>query len=325
MPLSAVQGETYVILVANSCATLIDTGDLRVTVGYDDDVDWVVDDEDNCLTVANPDQGDDDCDELGNVCDAIVNPPCAGDCDENCSVTSDELVMVSGIVSSAGSLTDCVPADWDGDGDVMVNERIMAVNSALEGCDGNGAGGATEPIVSIALFGTSGLRGAAVSFPVNLYNGVGQVAGVNLDFVYPADAITTPVCHEDQRLTEHVLEVRQVAPDRLRLVLVNPLPESETLLAAPTTMTDGVLIVCDAQIRADAPFGRWALGIERVAVSDVLGNALGFYAATGSVEVIDPNTGPLISCGIAPSPRVSWLNLLLMALFPLGLALRSRR
>ncbi|HXF03895.1 MAG TPA: VCBS repeat-containing protein [Blastocatellia bacterium] len=45
------------------------TGQVEMTVGCDDDGDDVINDEDNCPRVRNPDQGDEDLDGQGNVCD----------------------------------------------------------------------------------------------------------------------------------------------------------------------------------------------------------------------------------------------------------------
>lgn len=48
---------------------------LYATVGYDQDGDGVVDLIDNCPTVVNPDQADNDHDGVGNACDACPNDP----------------------------------------------------------------------------------------------------------------------------------------------------------------------------------------------------------------------------------------------------------
>ena len=44
----------------------------------DDENDGVYDVEDNCPLVANPDQGDDDGDGIGNFCDSDWAPSCVG-------------------------------------------------------------------------------------------------------------------------------------------------------------------------------------------------------------------------------------------------------
>lgn len=56
------------------------TGPVGMTAGCDDDGDDVINDEDNCPSVRNPDQGDEDLDSLGNLCDlcpTIADPECA--------------------------------------------------------------------------------------------------------------------------------------------------------------------------------------------------------------------------------------------------------
>jgi hypothetical protein len=65
---------------------------------------------------------------------ASAGPPCAGDCDENGSVTIAELLSGVSIALGNADLSRCRPADLDDDGSVAVNELIQAVDAALAGC-----------------------------------------------------------------------------------------------------------------------------------------------------------------------------------------------
>lgn len=60
---------------------------------------------------------------------------CAGDCDDNGTVTVGELVQAVNIALGNRDVADCLGADTDGDGEIAVAELITAVNSALAGCD----------------------------------------------------------------------------------------------------------------------------------------------------------------------------------------------
>lgn len=59
---------------------------------------------------------------------------CVGDCAENGGVTVDDLVKAVNIALGSALLETCIPADANQDGDVQVNELVLAVVNALDGC-----------------------------------------------------------------------------------------------------------------------------------------------------------------------------------------------
>ena len=61
-------------------------------------------------------------------------PACAGDCNQDGSVTVDELIKGVNIGLGTTSVDDCPSFDTNGDGAVTINEVIAAVNHALNGC-----------------------------------------------------------------------------------------------------------------------------------------------------------------------------------------------
>jgi hypothetical protein len=61
-------------------------------------------------------------------------PACAGDCNQDGSVTVDELIKGVNIALGTTSVDACSSFDANGDGAVTINELIAAVNRALNGC-----------------------------------------------------------------------------------------------------------------------------------------------------------------------------------------------
>jgi hypothetical protein len=61
--------------------------------------------------------------------------PCVGDCDENGTVTVDETVYGLGVALGQMSLENCRSLDVDGQGDVTINELVVAVGATLFGCE----------------------------------------------------------------------------------------------------------------------------------------------------------------------------------------------
>lgn len=72
-------------------------------------------------------------------------PPCVGDCGDNGAVSVDELVRGVGILLGLRAITDCVQFDRDGNGQVAVNELILGVTSALNGCQAAATPSAAVP------------------------------------------------------------------------------------------------------------------------------------------------------------------------------------
>ena len=61
-------------------------------------------------------------------------PSCVGDCNEDNSVTVDELVRGVNIALGNSELSGCPLLDASGDGQVTIDEVVRAVNAALVGC-----------------------------------------------------------------------------------------------------------------------------------------------------------------------------------------------
>lgn len=60
---------------------------------------------------------------------------CPGDCDADGEVTVDEVVLAVNVALGAAPADTCSAADADGDGSVTVDEILLALQSALAGCD----------------------------------------------------------------------------------------------------------------------------------------------------------------------------------------------
>jgi hypothetical protein len=74
---------------------------------------------------------------------------CTGDCNDNDSVTVDELLKGVNIALGNLQLSQCSPFDLNGDGAVTVDEILTAVNNALDGCP---TGELTLDKISLAVF-----------------------------------------------------------------------------------------------------------------------------------------------------------------------------
>jgi hypothetical protein len=60
--------------------------------------------------------------------------PCVGDCDEDGAVTIDEVVYGLAVALGHASLDDCLSLDADGEGDITIDELLVAVSATLFGC-----------------------------------------------------------------------------------------------------------------------------------------------------------------------------------------------
>lgn len=73
----------------------------------------------------------------GNIVVSLVTP-CAADCDYDGEVTVDELLVAVNAVLGQGGTGACAAADADGDAAVTVEDVVAAVNAALHGCPRTG-------------------------------------------------------------------------------------------------------------------------------------------------------------------------------------------
>jgi len=66
---------------------------------------------------------------------ATITPkPCAGDCNDDGTVTVDEILTMVNIALGNADVSTCLAGDVNGDGQVTVDEILTAVNNALDGC-----------------------------------------------------------------------------------------------------------------------------------------------------------------------------------------------
>ena len=80
--------------------------------------------------------------------------PCPGDCNDNRTVSIDELITGVNIALGFAAVGDCPAFDRDSDGAVTVSELVAAVNALLDGC-GLSAGNFVEQM-TVLDFGTVG-------------------------------------------------------------------------------------------------------------------------------------------------------------------------
>jgi hypothetical protein len=57
-----------------------------------------------------------------------------GDCNEDGTVSINELIQMVNIALGTAQLSTCTPGDANGNGQIVVNEIVAAVNNALNGC-----------------------------------------------------------------------------------------------------------------------------------------------------------------------------------------------
>ena len=66
---------------------------------------------------------------------AALGRPCAGDCNEDGTVTIAEIVRaVVRMVATTDAAPPCPALDPDGDGVIWINDVIAGIDSALHGC-----------------------------------------------------------------------------------------------------------------------------------------------------------------------------------------------
>ena len=64
----------------------------------------------------------------------LVTPACTGDCDDNHTVTVDEILTMVNIALGNADISTCFAGDANVDQQITVDEILMAVNNALNGC-----------------------------------------------------------------------------------------------------------------------------------------------------------------------------------------------
>ena len=108
----------------------------------DDDNDTVNDDDDNCPLVANEEQADNDLDDIGDVCDDDDDNDTVNDGDDNCPIDANE-DQADNDLDDIGDV-----CDNDDDNDNVLDEDDncpLVANSGQEDFDGDGLGDACDP------------------------------------------------------------------------------------------------------------------------------------------------------------------------------------
>lgn len=209
---------------------------------------------------------------------------CVGDCNRDYSVTVDELTIVNAILFGTRPIEDCYRGDGNGDGEITVEEYILAIGYANNGCPTGGgalrADAETLPAVTENVGWAFGHPGDRVTVPLTLTGGRGLVAGVQMDIVYPPEVVESVRCRKAARLTEHTVTSAPVGDGALRVLLVNP--------EVPATFADGEVLTCTVAIRSDARPGTYPIAIERSYASDAAGQRLPLAVEEGQVEVASP-------------------------------------
>jgi len=65
---------------------------------------------------------------------ATAQPFCVGDCNDDASVTVDELLTMVNVALGAGNVAACTEGDANSDSQITVDEILAAVNMALNSC-----------------------------------------------------------------------------------------------------------------------------------------------------------------------------------------------
>ncbi|MCI4643145.1 MAG: YDG domain-containing protein, partial [Flavobacteriaceae bacterium] len=115
-------------------------GTLTIRAG-DSDGDGILDVNDNCPTVANPDQADLDADGLGDLCDSDIDGDGFTNTDEaSCGTDPRDATDFPSDLDGDGS-PDCVDPDRDGDGILDVNDNCVSTpNTDQADYDSDGLG-----------------------------------------------------------------------------------------------------------------------------------------------------------------------------------------
>lgn len=213
--------------------------------------------------------------------------PCLGDCDGNDQVHVDELNKAISIATGVFPSSHCRQADRDGDAQITVDELLAISGRMLNGCsDACVATPGSMAAPRLEVWSASGNRGDIITFPVVVEGANSESSAFNFDLQYPSAVLTAPVCTKDPRLPpSHVLRSQAMSSDVSRWVL------ADTGSYPSPTLTDGVVLSCQAQIRSNASLGMHAMHVTRTTVSGAFGNRMQSSVSAGTIAVLEPGVG----------------------------------
>jgi len=111
---------------------------------------------------------------------ASASAQCVGDCNSDGEVKVNELILAVNIFLGSKDISECTAVDSNANGTVAINELVQAVNSSLRGCDAPPPPTPTPaPMVSRAdcvLADTSSLKLTTALFPIPFEDLVGELA-----------------------------------------------------------------------------------------------------------------------------------------------------
>jgi hypothetical protein len=263
---------------------------------------------------------------------ALASPPsaaqtCAGDCNGNGEVSSDETLIGANLVLGTLDLRSCPSADADGSGAVAVGEAVAAVRGSIAGCSGTGA--ALHPRVAsgpaqIELGTVTGSAGAQVTFEATLHDNGNVVAATQNDIAF--DPLTPIIsCEENPAIDKEVfigfqpfgctpgVDCTAVRVIVLSLSNVDPIPDGAVLysctVAINFTAPDGTYPLLSSNEGASTPDGMSidTEGIDGAVIVDGGAVCAGDCDGSGSVAInelihglnILANNGPLAACPAA--------------------------
>ncbi len=262
------------------------------------DGDEFPDDLDNCPSDSDPTQLDTDLDGAGDIfdnCELIPNPAqnvCEGDCNEDCVVGIGDLILAVNVSLANTAVSNCVPADVNGDGDVSADELLRGLRSALDGCFEPVSAPQVYDPVQIDIGHSEGVVGANVDVPITMTS-ADDAAGVRIDILYESilGEVTDPSsdCTLGSALspTQHSISAGTApllpAPPGFSRLRVTVLPKS-LVTPMPVGLT-GEVAVCTFAVDGNAPPDTYDLTVDLAEVSDEDAHEMTVVHTDGTLRV----------------------------------------
>src|SRR5262245_9479102 len=203
---------------------------------------------------------------------AASGQTCAGDCNGDGQVSTDEMIVGANLVLGTLDLRSCPAADAGGDGVASIGEAIAAVRGSLGGCGNARTAGPRSAGVpaQIELGVVTGSAGAQVTFDATLHDMGNVVAGTQNDIAF--DPLTPIVeCVENLAINKSVsvgfqptgcavgVNCTGVRVIVLSLFDVDPIPDGSVLytcrVAIDFTAPDGTYPLVSSAEGAGTPEG----------------------------------------------------------------------